>query len=212
MYVTTKMPLGVNIDDVWGERNLVSKPPPLKKSKYTQPSQQQMGNGQRNDMHAIQKEYMHGGGPGSISQGATMIPAQPMKMRQAPSQTSFPTPQRVPPSAGLPVSASQQPQTNPNVQEIPFLREKLTQQSSTVNDCQREVAYLKAMVQGLKQELYKQQMISQQKQQQAPAAKKNWTDCIYMILQVGLLLLVVILLIRLSHRMDLLMKTPLGMA
>jgi len=196
------MPLGVSIDEVWGENNLGSRPPPVKKSKYTEPVKQSLAQGyQRSGMHAIQKEYMQGGG------------GSPQQTRGNLSQTSFPTPQQQQQhhyetpehiQDNLPVS-----KPHPTAQEIPYLREKLTQQSTTVNNCQQQVAYLKAMVQNLKQELYNKQQ-TEKKTSTSTSCKKNWTDCIYMILQIGLLLLVVIMLIRLSQRMDKLMKAPLG--
>lgn len=194
------MPLGVSLDEVWGENSLVSRPPHPKKSKYTTPINgnrvhDMAGNYQRDGLMALEKEYMTGAytnrGRNDHSQHSRRdldsfpVSGHGLEERDA---ASFSPPQ-------------------PSAQEIPYLREQLTQQNSTVVSCQKEVAYLKAVVKGLKKELYAQQQKSQQ-QSQTQSSKKSWMECMYIVLQLGLLLLVVILLIRLTQKMDKILQVP----
>ena len=209
--------LGVSIDDVWDQPSLIIDQGPTKKgSKYTRPvGQEFMQGGPRGFTGPGGHDGGHGAGGGapggsrnhanhpSLSARGVQAGPQNGGYQRSRVVTTQPSPQ-VQPSPPVQIPAG------PQAQEIPYLREQLTQQSSTVSDCQKEVHFLKGLVVQLKHELYAQKEKHEKYQQHKPGKKKKWMKCLYMILQLGLLLLIVILLIQVYQKTNRLLSSQVA--
>ena len=177
--------LGVNLEEVWHQSSLVpAAPATSKRSKYTvpvEPHQLTMREGFANNT-----EYLAEGG----------IPISPPP----------PSPLLQHPPPPLPPPASSSSGSLPS-SEIPRLKEQLTQQIDAVSDCQKEVFYLKALIQTLKKELHDAELRRQH--QMKVDRKKKMANILWMAF-VGLFLLtIVVLLVRLMQKMDRLLSQPL---
>jgi hypothetical protein len=211
--------LGVSIDDVWDQPSLITDQGPTKKrSKYTRPvGQEFMTGGPRGFTGPGGHDGGHGVGGGahgpshnhanhpSLSARGVQAGPQNGGYQRSRVVTTEPSPQVQP---SLPVQIPVGP--SPQAREIPYLREQLTQQSSTVSDCQQQVQYLKGLVVQLKQELYAQKDRYEKQQRHKPGKKKKWMKCLYMILQLGLLLLIVILLIQVYQKTNRLLNAQVA--
>jgi len=172
---------GVNIDEVWQQASLVQPPAgPTKRSPYTVPVQQPP-------------------------------PSQYYQQQQPPPQhlrESF-TGNNVPPALDIPISDGRvvtQPPTPP-LSEIPRLKEQLTQQIDAVTDCQKEVFYLKALVQTLKREL--QDADQKRQAQQHEERKKRRARWLWMLFVGVFLVAIVCLLVHLLQKVNQLGTQPL---
>lgn len=97
----------------------------------------------------------------------------------------------------------------PPPSEIPRLKEQLTQQIDAVTDCQKEVLYLKNLVQTLKREL----VDADQKWQhhQRAEKKRKMTNMIWMVVTILFLIAIVVLLVQMSQKINALASQPLMM-
>lgn len=178
---------GVNIDEVWHQASLVQPPSgPSKHSPYTVPVQ-----APRNVMRESFENQSGGQRPPQTYSAADIPISSQEQMRVTapphPSQYSPPTP----PS------------------EIPRLKEQLTHQIDAVSDCQKEVFYLKALVQTLKREL---QESDQRRQNQQRVDKKQKLASLIWMLFVGLFLIAtVVILVQVSQKVNQLLSQPLLM-
>lgn len=186
--------IGVNIEDVWQQASLA--PPPAtgsKRSKYTvpvEPHQLALREGFANSQAALAE----GGIPISAPRTAQPLHHPPSLPALPPQQQQQQYPQAPPPP-------------HPAAAEIPFLKEQLTQQIDAVGDCQKEVLFLKTIIQNLKREL---QEASLQRQHQARLEKKKRTaGLVWMIFLVVVLLVIVFLLVRVSQKLNQVLSQPL---
>eukprot|EP00178_Gracilaria_changii_P015805 TRINITY_DN44480_c0_g1_i1.p1 TRINITY_DN44480_c0_g1~~TRINITY_DN44480_c0_g1_i1.p1 ORF type:complete len:160 (+),score=18.52 TRINITY_DN44480_c0_g1_i1:23-481(+) len=100
--------------------------------------------------------------------------------------------------------------TQPNIMmdpNIPYLRERLTEQGSTVSQCQQDLSQLKMMMSALQRELtqhrnkaimYKNKCM----QQQEDANRACWTKWVTVGIQFLLLICILVLLIGMSKKVN----------
>lgn len=195
--------LGVSIDEVWQQGSLVSAPPTgPKRSKYTvpiDPTQQ----------HQQQIQEYYGNNNGRSSSRPEYDPEYQQKAR-AEYMDSIPI-SRPPQPASREMQYVQAP---PNIvsappvsSEIPYLKEQLTQQSNTVMDCQKEMYYMKAIINQLKKELNESRMksVGMSKEER----RKQWGYILWMLLITLLLVVVLVILVQLSNQFKKIMNTSL---
>lgn len=178
---------GVNLEEVWQQASLVpSNPAPTKYSPYTVPVQpKREGFGNRTDPGNARRQERE-----------FMVPQEiPISGPDYPNVTAPPPIQ------------SQPPMNQPS--EIPRLKEQLTQQIDAVTDCQKEVLYLKALVQTLKRELVDADQKRQQ--QQKIDKKRKMINIIWMVCMVLFLIVIVILLVQVTQKVNQLLSQPLLM-
>jgi hypothetical protein len=112
------------------------------------------------------------------------------------------------PQQTIPAYASPSPPSSRSSSPaLDVFKEKLSQQSSNVSDCQREVAYLKTLVQQLKGELQdSKQIINTQNKKEK---KQHNLQFILMISMFVVLIVILVLVIQLSQKLNKLLNQPL---
>jgi hypothetical protein len=182
---------GVNLEDVWQQASLVAPPSSSsKKSKYTVP------------VDGIQREGFANGGAGAQPYASPSHQHQPsfdLPISHSPPINSQPV---YHPQHALPVQQQQQPQSS----EIPKLKEQLTQQIDAVTDCQKEMHYMKALIQTLKKELNDANVRNQQ--QQKIDKKKKMANILWMVFIGLFLIIIVVLLVQVLQKLNQLMSQP----
>lgn len=183
---------GVNIEEVWEQASLV--PPPAGPSKRSPYTVRVNPNAPPNTREGFDNPQRGSGEKGPPSQQDYYRPDYntmdiPISV---PEQTRITAP---PPHPSSPPS------------EIPRLKEQLTQQIDAVTGCQKEVLYLKALVQTLKREL---QEADQKRQHQQQVDKKQKLVNLIWMLVVGLFLIaIVIMLAQVSQKVGQLLSQPI---
>lgn len=181
---------GVNLEDVWQQASLVAPQSSSKKSKYTVP------------VDGIQREGFANGGAGAQSYVPSLHQHQPSF--DLPISNSPPPLNSQPvyhPQHALPVQ-----QQHPQSSEIPKLKEQLTQQIDAVTDCQKEMHYMKALIQTLKKELNDANVRNQQ--QQKIDKKKKMANILWMVFIGLFLIIIVVLLVQVLQKLNQLMSQP----
>lgn len=201
------MSLGVSIDEVWNQPMILNKPKPTKNSKYSVP----IGNShQSNERMSVNMQRQRDNSPQHTSFPATFNKLEGHSQIIQGGMSSPPPRMSANVMQGynsVPIST---PDLKRNSQEIPFLREKLTQQTNTVTDCQKEVAYLKAMVHNLTQEL-KLSYYEKKKKQSNRCNGNSWMNIFCSGLYLILLILIIYLLIKLLNKVDKIGTSPLNL-
>jgi hypothetical protein len=182
---------GVNLEEVWQQASLtgsIGSTTPTKYSPYTVPVQpKREGFGNRTEPGNVRRQERE-----------FMVPQEiPISGSDYANVTSPPPHQAQP----------QPPMTQPS--EIPRLKEQLTQQIDAVTDCQKEVVYLKALVQALKRELVDADQKRQH--QQKMEKKQKMINIIWMVCTVLFLIVIIVLLVQVTQKVNQLLSQPLLM-
>jgi hypothetical protein len=224
--------LGVNLEEAWNQASLIGPPPSInaKSSKYTVPLNQLHGNSiSPQFISPAQRSAIHGGGgaggggnyhsphqppPPMLEQfgnsdrpdvsqdynnqqqylkaDATDIPiSNPVytqQIMQGNANNNPPPPQEVP---------------SPALLEIPRLKEQLTQQSTYMMDCQREVLFMKNLIQQLKKELN-----DSRQQQERNRRKKKWMKVMWMALLFVMVFVVLVVVVQVMQKINVLLTQP----
>lgn len=180
---------GVNLEEVWQQASLTSPngpSAPTKYSPYTVPVQpRREGFGNRTEPGNVRRQERD-----------LMVPQEiPISGPDYSNVTSPPPPQPQP----------HPPMNQPS--EIPRLKEQLIQQIDAVTDCQKEVLYLKALVQTLKRELVDADQKRQQ--QQKMEKKQKMINIIWIVGTILFLIIIVVLLVQVTQKINQLLSQPL---
>lgn len=182
---------GVSIDEVWQQSTLVPAKAPSKKSPYTVPVEPR----QRPALNIpVVYEQREGFQAGSRGQDDPYSVA-PQQQQQPP-----------PPPQPLPTLFTRSPAPEPPA-ESPNLKEQLNQQIDAFNDCQKDVHYLKSLVQTLKRELQEHEA-RRHHYLQVEKRNRRW-NVIWMVLVIVFFIVVVALLVQMSQRLNHLLTQPL---
>jgi len=207
--------LGVSIDEVWQQASLVSAPPSgPKRSKYTvpfDPTQQQQPpqQYQQQQQQQIQEYY------GNNNRSAQQQQYDPEYQQRARTEymESIPISRAPPPVNSREMQYVQAPPNNvsapPVSSEIPYLKEQLTQQSNTVMDCQKEMYYMKAIINQLKKELHESRAKAATSSMSKEERRKQWGYILWMLLVTLLLVIILVILVQLSNQFKKLINTSL---
>ena len=192
---------GVNIDEVWQQASLVQPPSgPAKRSPYTVPVNSQAQPSTREGFDAPQKNSGDRG-------GGDRPPRQQDYYR--PDYNTMEIPISGPEQTRVTAPPHPSSHSSPPPSDIPRLKEQLMQQIDAVTGCQKEVLYLKSLVQMLKREL---QEADQKRQHQQRADKKQKLMGLIWMMFVGLFLIaIVVMLVQVSQKMSQLLSQPLLM-
>lgn len=190
--------LGVDIDSVWQQGSLMAQPPPApKKSKYDVPildarqrqqMMEQFSNNQVNPQQYQEQQafqhYQHQQPYSSqVASVPISVPEHPQMM--IPAQTHAPV----------------------NLSEIPYLKEQLSNQSNTVSDCQKDMAYMKAVIQQLKRELYESRYSA--KNGNKDEKRRRWGKFLWMIGVLIALIGLLIMVVQIHQKVNRLLSHPL---
>ena len=198
---------GVNIDEVWQQASLVQPPSgPAKRSPYTVPVNSQAQPGTREGFDAPQKNS--GGDKGGGDRGDRGDRGGGQDYHR-PNYNTMEIPISGPEQTRVTAPPHPSSHSSPPPSDIPRLKEQLMQQIDAVTGCQKEVLYLKSLVQTLKREL---QEADQKRQHQQRADKKQKLMGLIWMMFVGLFLIaIVVMLVQVSQKMSQLLSQPLLM-
>ena len=212
--------LGVDIESVWQQGSLIAAPSVgPKKSKYTvpidqnHPSYQQRMQQQslnpadyhRPDFGPSREDYserLNNTDRAEFNPHNLGYPpiSAPVQMGYGPSGYGGQSPPISAPAPMYEPRAVMVPVQNP---EIPILKEALTQQSNNVSDCQKDLYYLKVVIQQLKKEL------AESKHKSHDNHQKSWSKVLWMLFIVLILVIVLIILAQVSQKLNKILKQPL---
>ena len=181
---------GVNLEEVWQQASLtgsIGPSTPTKYSPYTVPVQpRREGFGNRTEPGNARRQERE-----------FMVPQEiPISGPDYPNVTAPP-----------PQPQNQPPMNQPS--EIPRLKEQLSQQIDAMTGCQKEVLYLKTLVQTLKRELVDADQKRQH--QQKTEKKQKMINIIWMVCTVLFLIIIVVLLVQVTQKVNQLLSQPLLM-
>ena len=192
--------LGVDIESVWQQGSLITTPPTgPKKSKYTVPVE----------------NSPHDNNNASYQNRAPPQQSDYYRPDFGPIREDFSGTNRGYENDFIPISQPQSPpssQAPPQYQnpEIPILKEALTQQSGAVSECQKELYYLKAIINQLEKKLYEaKNRVVASKQTSSSSSSSSWHGFLWMLLIILILIIVLVILAQLSQKVNKLLKQPL---
>jgi hypothetical protein len=209
--------LGVSLDDVWNAPSLLGPAQkPTRTSKYTKPMQQP-GIGQmiqqrpqQANQGMVQPQRQPPLRETMANQGSQQYVVQPHQEFQRPQKRQMPS--QHPAQMEFPVSTALQEGRPTRTQEIPFLKEYMTEQSHGLSKCEGQLHYLKSVINDLKVELSKKPKVIRPARDHTrdrdKKKKDSWT-CAFAVVTLLLLLVIIILLLQMTQKLNRLLQSPL---
>ena len=215
--------LGVNLEEAWNQGSLIGPPPSLtgKSSKYTVPLNQMNHNNANptanynnynNNSSQMISPAQRYGTPSSQppmlehfgnSDRPDMVDNQMQNHQAYLKADSMDIPISNPAVTNY-VHAGQNsppPQPSPELLEIPRLKEQLTQQSNYMMDCQKEVLFMKNLIQQLKKELH-----DARQQHEKNKRKKKWMKVMWMVLLIVLVMIILAIVVQIMQKVNVMMN------